>query len=305
MVAGAVSAEQADVIVATVDELPGAQHLRRRVEKALLRHARRFALIHVLDPDRTERRLEAQLERDLRAAHGGRFLTIADDGAGGIRLRGRGSVEDGAVIKAALLPLTCPSPAVDDHDGSGPVHGPRDSGARTWDALVETWHHLLDTGRAPDCHGTPPRLIVTVGLEALKERVDATAGTDLLLGRTGDGLERAARGARSEVLDVGRASRTVPVTIWTALVARDQHCAFPGCTRAPLMCHAHHLRHWADQGETSLHNLALLCGHHHRVLHHTPWRIRLDPEDRRPEFSPPPRRGESRTWIRFRARGSG
>jgi hypothetical protein len=145
MVAGAVSAEQADVIVATVDDLPGLQHLRRRAEKALLRHARRLALIHVLDPDRTERRLEARLERDLRAAHEGRFLTIADDGAGGIRLRGRGSTDDGAVLRAALLPLTCPSPAVDDHDGSRPVHDARDSGARTWDALVETRHHLLDT----------------------------------------------------------------------------------------------------------------------------------------------------------------
>ena len=31
---------------------------------------------------------------------------------------------------------------------------------------------------------------------------------------------------------------------------RDRHCTFPACRRPPLMCHAHHIRHWADGGET-------------------------------------------------------
>ena len=77
------------------------------------------------------------------------------------------------------------------------------------------------------------------------------------------------------VLDVGRTQRLVTPAIWTALVARDHHCAFPGCTRPPVMCHAHHIRHWADGGATSLDNLVLLCGHHHRTIHHTPWQVRL------------------------------
>ena len=37
------------------------------------------------------------------------------------------------------------------------------------------------------------------------------------------------------------------------------------------MGHAHHITHWADGGATSLDNLVLLCGHHHRTIHHTPW----------------------------------
>jgi hypothetical protein len=41
-------------------------------------------------------------------------------------------------------------------------------------------------------------------------------------------------GAQGQVLDVGRTSRLVTTSIWTALVLRDQHCAFPGCSRLPL-----------------------------------------------------------------------
>jgi hypothetical protein len=110
-------------------------------------------------------------------------------------------------------------------------------------------------------------------------------------------------GTTSEVLDLGRTHRLVTPTLWTALVARDQHCTFPGCTRPPLMCHAHHLTHWADGGTTTLDNLALLCGHHHRTIHDTPWNIRLNPTDRRPEYQPPPALDTQPHWIRHRPRG--
>ena len=81
-------------------------------------------------------------------------------------------------------------------------------------------------------------------------------------------------GSASEVLDVGRTARLVRPAIWKALVVRDRHCRAPGCTRPPLMCHAHHIQHWADGGPTSLYNLILLCGHHHRMIHAGPWTIR-------------------------------
>ena len=71
--------------------------------------------------------------------------------------------------------------------------------------------------------------------------------------------------------------RLVTPALWRALVCRDRHCAFPGCTKPPVMGHAHHLTHWADGGTTALTNLVLLCGHHHRTVHHTPWRVRLNP----------------------------
>jgi hypothetical protein len=103
-------------------------------------------------------------------------------------------------------------------------------------------------------------------------------------------------------LDVGRTRRLVTPAIWTALVARDRHCAFPGCTRPPVMGHAHHIRHWTNGGPTSLKNLVLLCGHHHRTIHHTPWQVRLA-ADGKPEFLPPPKAGRPPPdWIRHRCR---
>jgi hypothetical protein len=114
-----------------------------------------------------------------------------------------------------------------------------------------------------------------------------------------------ALGSRGEVLDVGRTHRLVTPALWRALVCRDRHCAFPGCTRPPVMGHAHHLGPWADGGTTTPTNLVLLCGHHHRVIHHTAWQVRLNPHDQRPEFRPPPRPGRHHPppdWIRHRTR---
>ena len=74
-------------------------------------------------------------------------------------------------------------------------------------------------------------------------------------------------GGPGEVLDVGRAKRTIPPAIRRALIARDQGCVWPGCDRAPIHCDGHHIQHWLDEGPTSLVNLALLCHSHHQRLH--------------------------------------
>ena len=51
-----------------------------------------------------------------------------------------------------------------------------------------------------------------------------------------------------------------------ALLSRDRGCRFPGCT-ATHRLHGHHVKHWANGGETSLDNLILLCPTHHRLVH--------------------------------------
>ena len=70
-------------------------------------------LLEVLDLDGTARADERALDRLERSAHLGRFLTIAEDGIGGVRLRGRGTVEDANLIKTALFALAAPQPGTD------------------------------------------------------------------------------------------------------------------------------------------------------------------------------------------------
>jgi len=179
------------------------------------------------------------------------------------------------------------------HDG----RDPRDHGVRMLDALVDACRKLQTADVLPESHGATPRLTLTMDLEDLRNLSGfATTETGEQLSVTAirriccdASVIPAVLGTTAEVLDVGRTQRLVTAAIWKALVARDQHCRFPHCTRPPLMCHAHHIQHWADGGPTSLDNMILLCGHHHRLIHAGPWAIRRDgPAEF--SFEPPPGR---------------
>ncbi len=57
---------------------------------------------------------------------------------------------------------------------------------------------------------------------------------------------------------------------------RDGGCTFPGCgTRA--FCQAHHLVFHRLGGATTMQNLAIVCGFHHRLVHEHGWRVRRSP----------------------------
>jgi hypothetical protein len=80
-------------------------------------------------------------------------------------------------------------------------------------------------------------------------------------------ITRIVFGPDGAVLDVGRAQRTVTGQMRRAVIARDQHCVFPGCDQPPSRCEVHHaITHWADGGETSVSNSALLCWYHHQLV---------------------------------------
>jgi HNH endonuclease len=96
-------------------------------------------------------------------------------------------------------------------------------------------------------------------------------------------------GARSQPLDVGRATRVVQPAQRTALAVRDGGCVFPGCSRPLVWCEAHHLWHWLDGGPTDLANLILLCRAHHRAVHEGRWHLARGP-DGRLTATPPQRR---------------
>ncbi|HWG00554.1 MAG TPA: DUF222 domain-containing protein [Trebonia sp.] len=69
-----------------------------------------------------------------------------------------------------------------------------------------------------------------------------------------------------EVLDAGRRSRKPSAALRRAVRERDKYrCRFPGCESRRV--DLHHLRFWADGGETKLENLICLCKRHHAIVH--------------------------------------
>ena len=125
-------------------------------------------------------------------------------------------------------------------------------------------------------------------LEATRRRLQATIlrwSLDLLSGP--GGLASQLRGTLlgapfstpSQPLDLGRTTRTIPPRLRTAVIQRDQHCTFPGCTQPPSVCDVHHLIPWARGGPTSLGNLRLLCRFHHLIaIHRWGWTLTCHPD---------------------------
>jgi hypothetical protein len=321
---GQVSVDHAAVIASTMVDLPGglSTEQERVAESTLAGWARvhdpvtvgRLGrhLIHALDTESLEEREQRTYQR--------RDLRLSDAADGSTRISGRLDAESAAMVRAALDPLAAPCPAA---DGS---QDPRTAGQRTADALVELARRATNAGTLPVGHGVRPHLAVIVSLDSLTTRpadeaddrygatgqagrfaassaiggsgLGGTAPGELGWGgplsaeavrRIGcdAGVSRVITGPASVPLDVGRESRTVTAGQWAALVVRDRGCAFPGCTRPAEWCIAHHITHWADGGPTDLNNLVLLCGYHHRVVHHHGWQVAMA-ADRHPKFVPPP-----------------
>jgi Domain of unknown function (DUF222) len=147
---------------------------------------------------------------------------------------------------------------------------------RRADALGEICREWLDLAERPGLGGERPHVVVTMDLAALEARTGGRASLQDVGPITAETARRLAcdasvtrvvTDARSVPLEVGRATKAVSPAIRRALAVRDGGCAFPGCERPPGWCDAHHVKHWADGGETGPSNLVLVCRPHHRVIH--------------------------------------
>ncbi|MGH3693012.1 MAG: DUF222 domain-containing protein [Pseudonocardiaceae bacterium] len=210
------------------------------------------------------------------------------DRDGGYELSGWLDREAAEIVRSALSPLAAPRPTTETEVDL------RDAAQRDADALVELAQRALSSGELPTEGGERPQVVVTVSLPVLQGRIGSAS---LALGGPIN-AEIARRiacdaevipvvlGSRGEPLDVGRASRTVPAAIRRAVILRDRGCAFPGCSAPARWCDIHHIVHWADKGPTSVGNCVALCGRHHRLVHHSDWRIEMTSGI--PQFHPPP-----------------
>jgi hypothetical protein len=300
---GAVNTEQAWVIAAAVAALPAktGPHLAAQAEAVLVEHAGnldpaglRTAGARILEhvaPELAEEHERRRLADGEKRAHERRSFTLHPDGTGGVRLRGLLDEEAAATLRAAIEPLTAPRTHPDG------IRDDRTAGQRRADALTEVCHLALTTEQLPEHGGDRPTIIVTVDYHTTRQTLGVgTLDTGERL--SPEAVRRLACDAKlipavlnstGQPLDLGRERRLFTSALRRALTLRDRGCAFPGCDRPPQWCQGHHIVHWIEGGPTSLNNGVLLCGHHHRIIHHRQWTIRIA-ADGLPEFIPP-------TWL--------
>lgn len=90
-------------------------------------------------------------------------------------------------------------------------------------------------------------------------------------------IQRVVLDPAGQPLDVGRTRRTYTGDLRRAVHSRDRHCQWPGCTLRATWCEVHHLRRWADGGDTSLANAITLCTRHHHDVHRDRIHVRPSP----------------------------
>jgi uncharacterized protein DUF222/HNH endonuclease len=296
--------------------LPELPRIHAAFARGELSYAKVRALTRVADADSEEELLElarvmtaAQLERAVRAyrrvttaeandLHEDAHLTSFWDTDGSLVIRGRLAPEEGALFLRALEAArdSLWERAREQERGSAePRRGPRSAEALA--ALADA--ALAATGRRSG--GERYQVVVHIEADALADDGEGGCALD-------DGPAIAPETARRLACDaslvaigerngktvrVGRKTRAIPPALRRALRARDRGCRFPGCENHRFL-DAHHVRHWARGGETTLANLVLLCRRHHRLVHeggydiddrmrfYDPWGRRIPPVWRAP-----------------------
>jgi hypothetical protein len=169
-------------------------------------------------------------------------------------------------------------------------------------ALTELLEHL-DPTTLPHSGGANASIVLTTSLQELQSGISEAAldsGGHLSHAQTrrlacNARLIPAVLGTDSAVLDLGYSTRLFTPYQRIALAARDRGCVFPGCDRPPAWTEAHHLNPWRTGGRTDINNGALLCPHHHRLVHAgTGWELR-SAADGIIEVVPPARLDRTRT----------
>ncbi|HEU4687929.1 MAG TPA: DUF222 domain-containing protein [Vicinamibacterales bacterium] len=155
--------------------------------------------------------------------------------------------------------------------------------ARRADGLALVAESFLKHGASNSDGGDRFQIVVHVAEETLRTKTPGCCQIE-------DGPSTAAETARrfacdasvvaltenedGEPLNLGRKTRTIPPALRRPLHSRDKGCRFPGCANARYI-DFHHVKHWANGGETKPSNLISLCTFHHRCVHEGGFRIEL------------------------------
>jgi hypothetical protein len=276
--AGQLSHDHVRVILGCLRKLP--IELRQIAESELTEAAQ------AVDPTSLGRacrelRVRVGADEDAEAAaqrqYESRWATVNRTFEGMIHLEAMLDPEAGATLQAALEPLLHPAGEIDL----------RTAGQRRADALTELARLALDAAQLPDHNGERPQVTVTISYRELCEQLAAgQLGNAMISGKYAispstartlacdAGIIPAVLGGASEILDLGRATRTWSKAQRRAARLRDGGCVFPKCQAGLERCQLHHLKFWTlHHGPTDINNSAHLCHYHHHLVHHSPWTI--------------------------------
>jgi hypothetical protein len=280
---GAVLTAQAVVIARALDDLPDDldPDLVAKAEAHLVAEAANFGphelrvlghrILSVVAPEVGEEQDRRRLEAEEREARRTTTLTSRSNGDGTTTIRIK--LPDAAAGRLLTYLHAYANPRRVDGaptTGGDPAPFPVRLG-HAFCSLLE----LLDPTQLPDHGGQATTVLVTLDLETLLTGVGSTttnaggaitAAEARRLACTAQ-LVPAVRGARSEILDLGRAQRLYSPAQRRALAHRDGGCRADGCDIPAAWTEAHHLDSWAGGGKTDLGNALLLCSHHHHRAH--------------------------------------
>jgi hypothetical protein len=295
-------------VAEALQELPAT---RAAFSRGALTYTKVRALTRVATPSCEESLLElagaltaSQLERALRAfqrigaagarrAHELEYVSYYFDEDGSLYLRARLPAEDGTLLVKALEAARERMRQRRREEQSGAAGDAETSAADAVTAVeparaaqVEALVELAETSLAASEEHCVERARLVVHVDAAALCADGNGRCELEDGpvispetarRLGCDTEVVTQIARDGLpVSVGRSRRTVPPALRRLLEARDDKtCCFPGCERRRHL-QAHHRRHWAHGGETSLENLVLLCFHHHRLVHEGGYTVEHD-----------------------------
>ncbi len=160
-------------------------------------------------------------------------------------------------------------------------------GQTPWDQrLCDAFMELVHSGQPGGATTTPSSPYVVVLHVALEALLDEEAETSQLAGDLERGGLISTEVVRRIACDAtiaigvdddvghtmyeGRARREPSEAQRREVMRRDRHCRFPGCTNVTFT-NIHHVVPWKPGGTTDLYNLALLCLHHHHLVHSRGW----------------------------------
>lgn len=294
---GAVTLEQAKVVLAGLDALPhdleadqiakaethavelcatfGPEDLRQLMAK----------ILEVIAPEIAEAVEAQRLEDEERTARERMRLTIRRLAGGVSRVSALIPTPSGDRLRTYLEAFTSPRKHDQPESDLDQIPYPRRR-AQAFCALLEH----LDPTKLPHHGGDATTVMVATHLDDLRNQLGTATMLDgSATGWTNLSADEARRlactahiipvvlGAKGEILNLGRMKRLYTPARRKAMRLRDRQCRAHGCRIPATWCEAHHLKPWSEGGKTDLADGILLCSWHHHRIHDKAYESELLP----------------------------